>query len=135
MLNNITLVGRIVKDPELKQTQNGVAYLNFAIAVERDYAGADGNRITDFLDCKAWKGTAEFIAKWFKKGSWIGLTGSMQTDSYTDKDGNNRKAVYCNAKTASFVGSKDGNSAQQTQTATEDALAGFKDVTEEDIPF
>lgn len=134
MLNNITLVGRMVKDPELKQTQNGIAYLNFAIAVERDYAGADGNRITDFLDCKAWKGTAEFIAKWFKRGSWIGLTGSMQTDSYTDKDGNNRKAVYCQVKTASFVGSaQKDNSAQQTEN--NDALAGFTEVHETDIPF
>lgn len=131
MLNNCTFVGRLVKDPEIKTTQSGVTYLSFTLAVERNYAPEGGERITDFIDFKAWRGTADFICKWFKKGSWIGVDGELQTSSYEMEDGSKRKSVYILVRQASFAGSasKDQKPAEPTISSDD-----FKEVNEV-IPF
>lgn len=85
-MNKVQLVGRITKDIELRQTSNQTAYCNFTLAVDRRFKDANGNKQTDFISCVAWKQTAEFINKYFAKGSRIGVCGSIQTRSY-DKDG------------------------------------------------
>lgn len=87
-MNNVSLVGRLTKDPELKTTQSGLSVCRFTVAVDRPYSK---DRQADFISCIAWRKTAEFIDSYFSKGQRIALTGSIQTGSYTDKDG---KTVY-----------------------------------------
>ena len=113
MLNHITAAGRLTKDPELRRTQNGVAVASFTIACDRDIKGASGNKQTDFIDCVAWRQTAEFISRYFHKGSMIAIEGTIQTSNYTDKNGNNRKQTEVLANNVSFCGSKSesGNAA------------------------
>ncbi len=100
-------MGRLVADPELKQTANGVATTSFRIAVDRNFANKQtGERQADFINIVAWRQTAEFVCKYFRKGSMIALEGSLQTRSYEDKDGNKRTAYDVVANNVSFTGSK-----------------------------
>lgn len=85
-MNKVELIGRLTKDPEVKLTTNQTAYCNFTVAVDRRFKDKDGQRQSDFINCVAWKQTADFINKYFHKGSRIGLCGSIQTRSY-EKDG------------------------------------------------
>ena len=89
MFNLVVLTGRLTSDPELKTTQSNVSVTSFCIAVQRRYKSGE-EPITDFINIVAWRNTAEFVAKYFKKGNMIGIEGSIQTRKYTDKDGNNR---------------------------------------------
>lgn len=91
MINNTTLVGRLTKSPELRYTGSGIAVLSFTLAVERNYTNAQGERATDFINCQAWRGTAEIISKFATKGSLVGITGSIQTRNYQNNEG---KTVY-----------------------------------------
>ena len=109
MLNVVALLGRLVSDPELKHTPNDVAVTSFTIAVDRSYAKAGTERQTDFIEVVAWRGTAEFICRYFEKGQLIAVHGSIQTRSYTDKEGNKRKVVEVLASNVSFAGSKSDN--------------------------
>lgn len=104
--NRAIIIGRMTKTPERRATTKGTAVCNFAVAVERNFTAEDGTRKTDFLDVVAWGRTAEFVVKYFAKGQWIGIDGSIETRSYTDKEGNNRKAVEIRAERAFFVGNK-----------------------------
>ncbi|HCR43707.1 MAG TPA: single-stranded DNA-binding protein [Ruminococcaceae bacterium] len=103
MLNVVALMGRFVADPELKQTSSGISVTNFRIAVDRSYVKAGSERQTDFIDVVAWRNTAEFVCKYFRKGQLVALQGSLQTRSYTDKDGNKRKAVEVIADNVHFA--------------------------------
>lgn len=87
MINNTTLVGRLTKDPELRYTGNGIAVLSFSLAVERNFKNAQGERETDFINCVAWRGTAETLANFAVKGSLIGVIGSIQTRNYDNNEG------------------------------------------------
>lgn len=106
MFNLSILTGRLTSDPELKTTPSGNSVTSFSIAVERRNKNADGERETDFINIVAWRGTAEFVTKWFKKGDMIGIEGSIQTRKYTDKNGNNRTAFEVIANNVDFVGGK-----------------------------
>ena len=90
MLNHVTMMGRLCADPELRTTQNGVPVGSFRIAVERDFAGRAEERETDFFDVTVWRGTAEFVSKYFTKGRMIALDGRLQAQNWTDRDGNKR---------------------------------------------
>ena len=90
-LNSVVLIGRLTADPELKHTQNGNAVTGFSIAVDRPYQKAGEERQADFIDIVAWRGTAEFICKYFKKGRKIAVQGAIQNRSYTDKDGSKQE--------------------------------------------
>ena len=132
MLNCVVLMGRLVADPELKQTTSGTAVTSFTVAVERDYKSGE-ERQTDFIDVVAWRQTAEFVCKYFRKGDMIALQGSIQTRSYEYRNGNKRKAVEVIADKVSFCGEKPKpESARFTPT-------GFPDVdepsTDDDLPF
>ena len=105
MLNIVILMGRLTADPELKTTNSGNTVTSFAVAVERSFA-KDGNRETDFINVVAWRFTAEFICKYFRKGQMIAINGSLQQRSYTDKDGNKRTVYEVVADNANFCGSK-----------------------------
>jgi single-strand DNA-binding protein len=112
MFNLAVLTGRLTADPELKTTPNGVSVTSFSIAVERPHR-KDQERQTDFINIVAWRGSAEFVCKYFHKGSMIGIEGSIQTRRYQDRDGNNRTAFEVVANNVQFVESK------RSQDATE----------------
>lgn len=105
-INSCVLLGRITHDLELKQTPSGVSVLSFSVAVERNFVKQGEERQADFIDCVAWRQTAEFISKFFGKGRMIALEGEIQTRTYQDKDGNNRKATEIVVSQASFTGEK-----------------------------
>jgi len=112
MLNHITLMGRLVRDPELRRTGTGVAVASFRIAVDRDYAPKDGGeRKADFIDCVAWRQTGEFISKYFAKGRMIVVDGRLEMREWTDKEGNKRTSAEVIVDNAYFGDSKrDGES-------------------------
>ena len=92
MLNHVEIMGRLVRDPELRTTQNQLSVTSFTLAVDRDFGGRDGGeKQTDFIDCVAWRSTAEFVNKYFKKGSMAVVTGRLQIREWTDKDNNKRR--------------------------------------------
>lgn len=106
MLNVVCLMGRLGSDPELRYTPSQVPVTSFSIAVQRSYAPKGAERQTDWIDIVAWRSTAEFITKYFRKGSLIIVQGSIQTRSYTDKDGNKRTAFEVLAENVYFGDSK-----------------------------
>ena len=91
MLNKIIVMGRLVRDPELRHTQKGTAVASFTIAVDRDITDSEGNRRTDFIDCVAWAGSAEFVSKHFSKGSMAVAVGRLQFRDWTDREDNKRR--------------------------------------------
>ena len=111
MLNHITIMGRLTRDPELRRTGSGIAVASFRVAVDRDYTPKDGGeRKTDFIDCVAWRSTGEFISKYFSKGRMIVVDGRLEMRDWTDKDGNKRTSAEINVENAYFGDSKrDGD--------------------------
>lgn len=107
MFNKAILVGRLTADPELKQTPNGISVTSFSIAVNRAFTPKGGERQADFIDIVAWRQTAEFICRYFAKGKAILIEGSIQTRTYVDKNGQNRRAWEVVADSAHFVESKN----------------------------
>ena len=146
MINNVTLMGRLVATPELRNTTTGIAVLSFTIAVDRAYQKQGEQRQADFIDCVAWRNSAEFISRYFQKGSMIAITGSIQTRNYEDKNGNKRKATEIVVDQASFCGSKSetgtngGYSAQPAAPAAPSFATGsdgdFEEIAgDDDLPF
>ena len=150
MLNRVTMMGRLVANPELKTTPSGTSVTSFAVAVDRNQKAKDGSRQADFFDIVAWSKTAELVCKYMTKGSMIVIDGRLQARSYTDKNGNKRKAVEVVAENISFAGDKKpaGQSDEydyqsETRTATvapaEAAPAGIDDFAliddSDDLPF
>lgn len=109
MLNRAILMGRLVADPELRQTQSGISVVSFTIAIDRNYS-KDRERQADFIDIVAWRRTAEFVSNYFSKGKMIIVEGSIQTRLYEDKQGNKRKAVEVVADNVQFGESKNASS-------------------------
>lgn len=124
MLNIAILQGRLVADPEPHHTPNGVTVTKFTVAVERSYVKAGEERQADFIDIVAWRNTAEFVCKYFRKGQTIALQGSIQTRTYTDRDGNNRKAVEVVADQVHFADSKRQEDDGEDRAAQARAAAG-----------
>ena len=112
MLNHITIMGRLTRDPELRRTGSGIAVASFTLAVDRDFGGRDGGeRETDFIDCVAWRHTGEFVSKYFTKGRMAVVSGRLQIRSWTDKDGNKRRSAEVVADNVYFGDSRrDGES-------------------------
>lgn len=106
MLNHIVIMGRLTRDPEMRKTGSGIAVANFTVAVDRDFNGQDGQKETDFIDCVAWRKTAEFVQKYFSKGKMIAVSGRLQVRSWTDKDGNKRRTAEIQADNIYFGESK-----------------------------
>lgn len=103
MLNVIVVMGRLVRDPELRRTNSGTAVTSFTLAVDRDFKGQDGERETDFIDVVAWKATAEMVAKFFTKGRMAAVKGRLQLRDWTDKNGVKRRAAEIIADTVFFA--------------------------------
>ena len=116
MLNHITIMGRLTRDPELRTTQAGVSVVSFTVACDRDFGGRDGGeRQTDFIDCVAWRSTGEFVSKYFHKGSMIVVSGRLQSRKWQDREGNNRTSWEINADNVYFGESRrDGDSSRDS---------------------
>lgn len=149
MLNHIVLMGRLTRDPEMRRTQSNIPVIGFTIAVDRDYSGRDGGeKQTDFIDIVAWRSTAEFVGKYFRKGSMAVVSGRLQMRGWKDKDGNNRRSAEVVADNVYFGESKkEGGSAPSRYggyTTPDYSAAGYAEplqvqFTEEDddgeLPF
>lgn len=135
-LNKSILAGRLTADPELKQTPSGLSVTSFSIAVDRKVA-KDAEKKTDFITIVAWRQTAEFISRFFRKGSAICIAGSIQTRSWKDQNGNNRYATEVVADEAYFVESKGTGSGTMGETlATPAQAVNFEELgADEDLPF
>lgn len=129
--NQITIAGRITADPELKQTQSGISVTSFTVAVNRR-AKKGEEAVADFLPCVAWRQTAEFITKFFRKGSAICVTGSLQTRKWQDQNGNSRISYEILANEALFVENKDSNAPQAGGTPANET---FEPVDDDSLPF
>jgi single-strand DNA-binding protein len=134
MLNNITLMGRLTRDPELRYTQSNIPVASFTLACERDIADkATGRREVDFIDCVAWRSTGEFVSKYFQKGNSCIVSGRLQIRDWTDREGNNRKAAEINVGNVYFGQSKSADRATEN-TNTQPAFEGIAD-DDGELPF
>ena len=128
MLNHITIMGRLTKDPELRRTGSGIAVSSFTLAVDRDRKNEAGEKETDFIDCTAWRQTGEFASKYFQKGSTAIVSGRLQIRNYTGKDGNKRRAAEVVADSVYFGDSKksvEGTYPSQTTNSYPGSTGGF----------
>lgn len=141
MYNRVILMGRITKDIELKTTPSGLSVTSLRIAVDRRVQSKDGEKVTDFIDCVAWRQTAEFISRFFSKGKAILIEGKLQTRSYTDKNGTAHKVVEVVVDQAAFTGEKrqtDSSPVVQEQQDAEPTQATAQEQTADagdDYPF
>lgn len=138
-MNNISIVGRITKDVEIQTTNSGIDYARFNVAVTSEMKTADGERQADFFICVAWRETAKNIAKYFKKGYPIGITGSMNSRSYEKEDGSKQTVWELNVKNFYFVGSsseepKETKSTAKTKQATQSSME-LEPIDDDDLPF
>ena len=148
-MNRVVLVGRLTKDPELRTTTSGISQTRFTLAVNRRTAGADGQREADFISCIAWRGTAEAIAKYLKKGRELAVEGSIRTGSYDAQDGTKRYTTDVVVDNFTFIGSGSGANANNdfdngsssdiaTTDISEDPFKDFGNevaLSDDDLPF
>lgn len=137
MLNNWSGTGRLVQDPQLQHTHNGTAVVSVTIACDRDVKKEDGTRETDFIDVTAWRGDAEFLSKYFQKGNLVTVTGRLQIESYTDKEGIKRKASKIIADGIYFGESKRRDDASDQSVPAQTAIVNDYAVIDDDgeLPF
>ena len=133
MLNKIILMGRLTRDPELRRTQSGTAVASFTLAVDRDYKPQDGEQETDFIDIVAWRGTGEFVSKYFTKGRMAVVEGRLQVRDWTDKDGNKRRSTEVVADNVYFGDSKRSESGTPAEPSGE--LQELPDEEKGELPF
>ena len=129
-MNKVTLIGRMVAAPELKATSNGTSVTSFSIAVQKRFKDADGNYGVDFIDCVAWKQTAEFLAKFFTRGQQVGIVGSIQTRTYKTQAGDNRKVTEVLVEEAYFCGDYKKEDTKPTAPPEMETLP-----EDEELPF
>ena len=130
MLNHIVIMGRLTRDPEIRYTQTQLPVASFSVAVDRDYVAKDGGeKQTDFINCTAWRSTAEFIGKYFHQGSMIVVSGRLQMRKYQDRDGNNRTAYEVVADNVYFGESKRDSSNQGSYTGGNYAQPAYQQPT------
>lgn len=129
-INTAVIMGRLTADPELKTTASGLSVLSFSVAVERNYQKEGEEKAVDFINVVAWRKTAEFVSKYFHKGSMIAVEGSIQTRKYEDKDGNKRTAFEILANTVSFCGKESSVTPAESTPFTDTDTAD-----DEGLPF
>lgn len=136
MINNVTLQGRLTFDPELRKTTTGISITRIQVASDRPLKNKDGEYKADFIDVVAWRKTAEFISKYFKKGDMINIVGRIEIDNYIDKEGNSRKSFYIRAQEVSFGGNKKEEKNTNPVYAPPSSSSDFESIDDdEDIPF
>lgn len=133
MLNNIVLLGRLTRDPELRRTASGISVASFTLAVDHDYAGEGGSRGADFIDIVAWRSKADFVCKYFTKGQMACVSGRLQIRNWTDNDGSKRRSAEVVAENIYFAGAKQSKSGNEPQPAPGE----FTELPEDDsdLPF
>lgn len=145
MLNHISLMGRLTRDPELRYTQSGTAVASFSLAVERDFGSREsGERQTDFIDCVAWRQTGEFVSKYFSKGNMAAVSGRLQIRDWNDKEGNKRRSAevvvdnvyFCESKKSRDSGAPAASVSAGYQQAAASGSA-FAELDDDDgqLPF
>lgn len=132
-MNKVILVGNLTRDPEASQTPNGIAICKFSIAVNRDYTGADGTRETDFFNITVWRGQAENCGKYLKKGSKVGIVGSLQNRSYEDNEGVKRTITEIVANEVEFLSPK--TTEQETVVSAKRERPALVQVDDNQLPF
>ena len=145
MINSVVIMGRLTADPELKTTNSGLSVTSFCVAVDRPYQKDGKEREADFINVVAWRKTAEFVGRYFNKGSMIAIQGRIQTRKYTDRNGNNRTAFEVVADNVSFCGGRGSGSTAKDNTKAIDGwqadsddgipLARLIDGSDDDLPF
>ena len=132
MLNHIVIMGRLGRDPEMRRTQTGTAVASFSLAVDRDFKDkASGERATDWIDVTAWAGTADFVGQYFAKGRMAVVSGRLQIQEWTDRDGNKRRSVGVVADNVYF-----GDSKRDSDTAAALARPNFEELPDDGLlPF
>lgn len=136
MLNKVMVMGRFTADAELRNTQSGTTVASFTLAVDRDFKGQNNEREADFINCVAWKGTAEFVSRYFSKGSMAVIVGRLQTRRYETQDGQKRSVTEVIAENVYFgEGKKENNTPVAPSAAPSADIDGFMPVEEEDLPF
>ena len=152
MINRVILVGRITRDPEMQQTTGGVSYVRFSLACDRPFKNQNGEKMTDFINCIAWRGQAEFLKNYVKKGNMVGIEGRIQMTTYQDQNGNNRQSfdVFVESVTNLEPKKADGfqpqppfetgfapaSSGMQNQPVEEEQEQVVEfDVSRDDLPF
>lgn len=150
MLNKIILSGRLVRDPEMRTTQSGKSIASFTLAVDRDFAPQGQKKETDFINCTAWNGTADFMSRYFSKGSMATVCGSLQIQNYTDRDGNKKSVPNVNVENIYFAGEKraeksdsgensksaaKGKGAYSSKPAVKQTFEEMEEATDDDLPF
>lgn len=136
MLNRAVLMGRLVRDPEQRATAGGVEVATFTLAVDRSYAKAGAERESDFLDCVAWRRTAEFVGRYFKKGMQVAVCGRIQTRKWQDRQGQNRVSVEIVVDEAFFADTKRDTDVDKTEPrGWQSQDVSFDELRDEDVPF
>ena len=135
MLNKIVIMGRLTRDPEIRQTGSGKNVANFSVAVDRDFKNQNGERETDFIDCVAWGSTGDFVGKYFAKGSMIVVSGRLQLRNWEDDNGNKRKNAEINVENVYFGGDSKRSDAGNSEAAQEYSPLSGAPVDESDLPF
>lgn len=137
MLNHITIMGRMTRDPELRRTAQGTAVVSFTLAVDRDFQSGGSEKQTDFIEVVAWKGTAEFISKYFHKGSMTAVSGRLQMRKWQDNNGNNRISAEVVADNVYFGESKKPGNAEPQYSAPQYSEPNMREIDDSDgeLPF
>lgn len=143
MINNVVLVGRITKDPEIRYTSSNIASCSFTLAVDRGFTSQSGERQSDFINCVAWRQSADFMSQYIKKGYMMGITGRIQTRSYQAQDGTTRYVteVVCDSvqnlqpRDASVAQPSQPQPAQPARSQKQPAEFDVTDVSEDDLPL
>ena len=147
MVNRVVLVGRITRDPETQQTNTGVPYVRFSLACNRPFKNEQGERVADFINCIAWRQQADFMTRFVRKGNQIAIEGRIQTNNYTDANGNNRQAFDVLVETVSNLEPASKNDGYQPQppfgngfqpvnhNAVRTPEINEFEVSEDDLPF
>jgi single-strand DNA-binding protein len=130
-MNKLIIIGNLTKDPELLETSSGISYTKFTVAVSRNYTNSDGERETDFFDITAWRERAELCVKYLKKGSKVGIVGSVQFRTYEDDDGNKRKITEIKVDEIEFLTPKSSSEEAKPSKKGKPQL----EETDEDLPF
>ena len=135
MLNTAIIMGRLVADPELRRTDSDISVTSFTLAVDRSYAKSATDRQTDFIDIVAWRNTADFVCKYFRKGQLVAVQGSIQTRTYTDKEGHKRKDFKVFASNVHFAEPKRDKKTDEPHKAPDVESDEFEEVPSGDLPF
>lgn len=134
-MNKVILIGNLTRDPDYGETQSGISFCNFSIAVNRPYNDSNGERQTDFFNIKTWRGQADNCAKYLRKGSKVGVVGSLQTRTYEDNDGNKRNVTEIVANEVEFLSFANKSDDSGETTRAQRSRPELEPIDDGDLPF